>query len=163
MTTDFSQAFAGADAFGAFWSDFVKRMASGGIPSPAPAAPPSPDVLAQIRRAFFDAMSQHADQFMRSEPFLTAMKQAMEHSLALQQATNDMIRKGLSAAQIPSRADADHITLLVRGVEERLVDRLERLTARIERMESGRPTRGGAAENGKPAARRSGARRKSAK
>ena len=139
MSADFSQPFAGADAFSAFWGDFVKRMAGAGMTPPM--AAPSPDVLSQIRRAFFDAMSQHADQFMRSEAFLNSMKHAMEQSLAMQQSMNDFIKKGLGAAQMPSRDDADHITQLVRGVEERVLDRLTHISARLDRIEN---ERGGA-------------------
>lgn len=136
MAPDFSQSFAGMDAFGAFWTDFVKRMATIGVTPPA--AAPTPDVLSQIRRVFFDAMAQHAEQFMRSEAFLNAMKQSMEHSLAIQQSMNEFIKKGLAAGQMPTRDDADHITLLVRGVEERVLDRLEKLGNRLDRLENGR-------------------------
>lgn len=135
MSPDFAQAFPGADAFGAFWTDFMRRMAAGGAAGVMPT--PGPEALNQARRAFFDALSEHADKFMRSEAFLQSMRQAMEQSLAMQQAMNDFVKKGLSAAQMPSRDDADHITLLIRGVEDRLMDRLERLGRRLERLESG--------------------------
>lgn len=147
MGPDFSHMFANADAFGAFWSDFLRRAASQGV---APTQPPTPDTFAQLRRAFFDALAEHADKFMRSEAFLVAMKQSLEQSLAFQQTLNDMMKKGLTANQVPTRDDADHITMLVRGVEDRVLDRLERLSRRLDQLEG---VKRGANERVAPAAR----------
>ena len=64
------------------------------------------------------------------------MKQAMDNSLAWQKTINDMMQKGLAAAQMPSRADADHIVTLVRGMEERILNKLDDITARVEQLEN---------------------------
>ena len=121
----------GFDPFMKFWTDFMGKMSASGMPSPQP----SPDFLNQMRRTFFDAMAEQADQFMRSEAFLAAMKQGMETSLAWQQSLNQFLQKGLAAAQMPSKVDSDHLVSLVRGMEERVLERLDELAKRIDRLE----------------------------
>ncbi|MCA9242661.1 MAG: hypothetical protein KDA32_01805 [Phycisphaerales bacterium] len=121
----------GADQFTRFWGDFVGRLSANGV------APPSNDAAEAWRKAFFAAMTDHLDSFMRSEQFLAAMKQSMEGALAWQQTMNQALQKGLSAAQMPSRADTDHMVRLIRGMEDRLVDRLEELCGRVEALEKG--------------------------
>ena len=117
--------------FAAFWSDFSQKMASAGV---APAQPP-PDMTEHLKKAFFDAMAQYADEFMRSETFLSAMKQSMDNAMAWQNMMNQQMQKGLASAQMPSREDADHTVILIRGMEERLVKKLDDLTHRIEKLE----------------------------
>lgn len=124
--------FSMVDPFMKFWSDLAGRMTAAGMPTQQPPA----DVLTQIRRAFFDAMAEQADQFLRSEMFLNALKQSMDISLAWQQTMNQTLQRGLSAAQMPTRNDVDHMVVLVRGMEERLMERLDDVTRRVERMES---------------------------
>lgn len=124
----------GADAFTSFWSDFFGKMASAGVAPPQP----SPDVTERMRKAFFESFSKYADEFMRSEAFLKMMKQSMDHGLAWQQAMNQQLQKGLTAAQMPTKSDADHIVMLVRGMEDRLVDKLEELSRRIDHLEKAR-------------------------
>jgi hypothetical protein len=103
------------------------------MPQPQPSA--TGDFAAQMRRAFFDAMSQQADQYMRSDAFMASMKQSMDNALAWQQMVNQFLQKGVSAAQMPTRADSEHIVRLVRGMEERLIGKLESMEARVRRLE----------------------------
>ncbi len=149
-----SSPFGSADPFTKFWTEFWGKLSeSGGAP-----ASPSADVMNQMRRVFFDAMARQADEFMRSEAFLAAMKQAMDSSLAWQQSLNQFLSKGLQTAQMPSRVDADHMAVLVRGMEERVLARLEELSQRVGRLEqaeSGGPAAGKPARAAeKPTARR---------
>lgn len=125
----------GSDPFSAMWSEWMRNwtQAAGAASASASAAPP--DMSAQMRKAFFEAMSQQADQYMRSEAFLAAMKQAMDNALGWQQMLNQYLQKGVSAVQMPTRADADHIVRLVRGLEDRLVGKLDDVTRRVERLE----------------------------
>lgn len=118
------------DPFTRFWGEFVQRAGAGGM-SPQP----SPDTMNEMRRMFFDMMAEQADQFMRSETFLKAMKQGMEASLAWQQTLNQFMQKNLGAAQMPTRGDTDHLVLLIRGMEERLLDRIDRIGARVDHLE----------------------------
>lgn len=120
-----------SDPFTAFWAEFMKSAGSSGAAAP----PPSNEATQQLRKVFFDTMAAQADQFMRSEAFLSTMKHAMDNSLAWQKACNDMLQQGLAAAQVPSRADADHMVTLVRGMEERILGKLSSLSERIDRLE----------------------------
>ncbi len=121
----------GTDPFTRFWTDMMAKAAAGGTAS----AGTSPEAAQQMRKVFFDALAEHADQFMRSEQFLAAMKQSMDNALAFRQQLNQFFTKGLQFAQMPTRSDADHVALLVRGMEDRVMDKLEELSSRIERME----------------------------
>lgn len=121
----------GADAFSAFWSDFFGKMAAAGIAPPQPAA----DVSERMRKAFFESFAKYADEFMRSEAFLKMMKQSMDHALAWQQTMNQYLQKGLAGAQMPSKPDADHVVMLVRGMEDRVMDKLEEMSRRIDDLE----------------------------
>lgn len=126
---------AGAgDPFTAFWTEFWQRAGGAG----APAAAPQTEFFEQARKAFFSAWSQYFDEYLRSEAFLSAMKQAMDNALAWQKTVNETLQKGLAAAQVPSREDADHLVMLVRGMEDRLVAKLDDLAARVEALERGR-------------------------
>ncbi|MCG3128308.1 MAG: hypothetical protein CHACPFDD_03190 [Phycisphaerae bacterium] len=131
MPDDAKSPFPAADPFTAFWGEFMTRMTSMGFQPPQPGA----DAMQQMRRAFFDAMAQYADNFMRSEAFLGAMKQSMDSALAWQQSMNQFLQKGLSTAQMPSRADTDHIVQLMRGLEDRLLGRVAILETRMDSIE----------------------------
>ena len=135
MSTDPRNFIPGADAFGAFWQDFTSRIMSAGLPTPV--QNPNVEMLNQTRRAFFDALAKHSEEFMRSEAFLHSMKQAMDASLAWQQTLNQTLQKGLSAAQMPTRNDTDSIAMLIRGVEDRLLDRIGVLEERIDELSGG--------------------------
>lgn len=123
------------DPFTAFWTDFTSKMWAAAPGSSGPAPAPPPDVMKQMRQAFFDAMARYADEFMRSEAFLGMMKQTMDNALAWQQMMNQMLQRNLSAAQVPSQADADHTVMLVRGMEDRVMKKLEEMEARLRGVE----------------------------
>lgn len=145
--------FPGKDPFTAFWQDFTNRMTAAGMQSAA--GNPSIDAMNNIRRIFFDSFARHAEEFMRSEAFLKNMKQAMDAGLAWQQTLNETMQKGLAAAQMPSRADSDHLTMLVRGMEERIMNRLNDLSDRVATLEGddAKPARKTAAKTTKRAGR----------
>jgi hypothetical protein len=117
--------------FLAFWSDvYTKTVAAGLAPGQGPQ-----EAAARMRRSFFDVLTKHADEFMRSEVFLKAMKQSFENAMAVQTATNQVLQKGLAAAQMPSLVDQEQLVAMVRGLEDRLFTRLDALASRIEQLE----------------------------
>lgn len=73
---------------------------------------------------------------MSSEPFLEAMRKSMEGALAFKQQVNEFLAQSLNESQLPSREDTDSIMLVLRSVEERVLDRLERLERRMEQFDS---------------------------
>ena len=139
------------DPFSKFWTDMMGRM---GVPGAQPSAA-SNDWLKQMRKPFLDAMARQAEEFMRSEQFLTAMKQSMDNSLAAKQQVNQFLTKTLQDFQMPSSSDMDNIVLALRAMEDRIVGKLDDLVERVERLEQ--PT--AEAKSNKVAAR-SAAKRK---
>lgn len=122
----------GMDAWNSFWSDFLTKSMQSGV---SPMTPPA-EFAERMRKSFFEAMSKYFEEYLRSEAFLNSMKQSMDHALAWQQAMNQYMQKSLSSAQAPTRADADHVVLLIRGMEDRVMARLDDLTERVERLET---------------------------
>ncbi len=127
-------AAPGSDPFTQFWTDAMGRMAAAGAAS----AGSNPDPAEQMRRTFFSALAEYSDQYMRSEQFLKAMKQTLDNSLALKQQINQFLTQSLQSAQMPSRSDTDHIVLLLRGLEDRVMGKLEELSNRVEALEAHR-------------------------
>ena len=117
--------------FLAFWNDFYTKMVAAGL---APGKDPQ-DAAEQMRRSFFDAMSKYADEFLRSEVFLKAMKQSFDNVVAMQGATKQYLQKGLAAAQMPSLVDQEQVVGMIRGTEDRLFTRLDEIQSRIEKLE----------------------------
>lgn len=125
-------AMPNMDAFTAFWADLWSRMAAAGAPPPP--NPPA-DFIERTRKAFFDAMARALDEYMRSEAFLHGMRQSMDQALGWQKMMNDYLQRGLSAAQIPTRDDADHVVRLIHGMEDRLIAKIEQLETRLNGVE----------------------------
>lgn len=130
---DFGGATGAADAFSRFWLDLISQAAAGGARSQQPTMPEQ--MLRQMRQAFFDAWAKQCEEFMRSEAFLEAMKKGMDNALAFKQQVNEFITKTLHDNQIPARSDTDSILLVLRSLEERVLDRIDRLSDRVTRLE----------------------------
>jgi hypothetical protein len=126
---------SGNDPFTRFWTECVSKMTGGGF---HPAPPPlSDEALKQMRRAFFDAWAHHCDEFMRSPAFLDGMKKAMDGALAFREQLNEFMTRALHESQAPARTDTDAIMLVLRSMEERVLDRLDRLEQRVQILDSG--------------------------
>lgn len=123
------------DAFSRFWTDLMSKMTPPGM-MPQPSASAMEDATRQMRQAFFDSWAKYCEEFMSSEPFMESMRKSMEGALVFKQQINEFLTKSLHESQMPSREDTDSIMLVLRSVEQRILDRLERLTQRVEQMES---------------------------
>jgi len=129
---------AAADPFTKFWTDCASKMTGAGMaPSPAQV---SDDAMKQMRRAFFDAWAHHCDEFMRSPAFLDGMKKAMDGALAFREQLNEFMTRALHEGQAPARSDTDSIMLVLRSLEERVLDRLDRLEERVASIDDGSPS-----------------------
>ena len=120
---------AAADPFTKFWTDCVSKMTGAGFAPNPPQV--SDDAIKQMRRAFFDAWAHHCDELMRSPAFLDGMKKSMDGALAFREQLNQFMTKALHGAQAPARSDTDSIMLVLRSLEERVLDRLDRLEQRV--------------------------------
>jgi hypothetical protein len=139
---------AATDPFTKFWSECVSKMSGAGFaPSPTQV---SDDAMKQMRRAFFDAWAHHCEEFMRSPAFLEGMKKAMDGALAFREQLNEFMTKALHESQIPARSDTDSILLVLRSMEERVLDRLDRLEERVASIEDSDETSSGVPKPGRP-------------
>lgn len=122
-----------ADPFTRFWTDCVSKMSGAGFAQSPPNL--SDDAMKQMRRAFFDAWAGHCDEFMRSPAFLDGMKKSMDGALAFREQVNEFMTRALHEAQVPARTDTDAIMLVLRSMEERVLDRLDRLEERVSALD----------------------------
>ncbi len=128
-----------ADPFSKAWSDLMGRM-SAAMGQPAAQQQPSwPDEnVKQMQRTFFDAMAKQADEYLRSPQFLGMMKQMMDQSIAFKQQLDRFITEAYRGVQAPAQADMQDLAGTLRGIEERLMTRIEDLERRLEVAEGPR-------------------------
>lgn len=133
-----------ADPFSKMWFDMMSKFApTAGFAPQQAAANPSEQVLKQFRQAFFDAWAKHCEEFMRSDQFLQMMKKGMDSALAFRTQLNEFMTKALHENQMPARSDTDSILLVLRSMEERVLDRIERLSQRVDALETRGVSAGG--------------------
>ena len=130
-----------AQQFTRMWADVTGKMM--GATLSADAAVPPPQAARDARGAMFQALSQHADQFMRSPQFLELAKQSIDGSIALRKQWNDFFTGVRHGTEGLARRDVDGMILSLRHLETRMLDRIEELggrlselDARLERIES---------------------------
>jgi len=121
----------GADPVTRFWTDMMGRLAATGMSAP----PASQEMIEQMRTAFFDVLGKHVDDFMRSEQFLSTMKQAMDNALVFRQQFNEFLNKNLEALQMPSSSDVEEVVQIVRSMGQRITGRLDDLDSRLAHLE----------------------------
>lgn len=92
--------------------------------------------MKRMRQAFFDAWAKHCDEFLRSDAFLDVLKKSMDSALAFKQELNEFLTKALHDQQMPARSDTDSILLVLRSMEDRVLERMDRLAHRVEALES---------------------------
>ena len=120
--------------FTRMWLDFVAKMAEAGAAAVTSSVPS--DGARQIRDAYFQALGQYTEEFMRSPQFLEMMKQSTDAAVALRQQTNDLLAQAHHAMGGLARPDVDSLLMAVRRCETRVLDKLDELHARVEGMES---------------------------
>jgi len=118
-----------AAAFQKNWMESMSNLMQTAFAFGPDSAPP--EVLRQIRSGIFQALAASWEEFMRSPQFLQGMKQWMENAVTFRKMTNDFMAKARNEMQAPSREDIDTIMLTVRHLENRLLDRMEDLSARV--------------------------------
>ncbi len=124
-----------ADQFSQFWFDMMSKMGAGAFTPPRTSSP-TDDMMKQMRQAFFDSWAKYCEEFMRSEQFLSMMKKSMDGALAFRTQLNEFMTKALHEKQMPARSDTDSILLVLRSLEERVLDRIEKLSDRVGNLET---------------------------
>ena len=120
------------DPVSQFWADMMAKMSAAGAQAQAAS---QEEMGKQMRQAFFDAWAKACEEFLRSDLFLDGMKKGMEGALAFKQQMDEMVRKAMGESPLPSREDTESIIQAVRRMEERVLDRLEDLSERVEALE----------------------------
>ena len=121
------------DPFSRFWLDLMSKMS--GAPFAPTAAQMQDDTMKRMRQAFFDAWAKHCDEFLRSEAFLDVLKKSMDSALAFKQELNEFLTKALHDQQMPARSDTDSILVVLRSMEDRVLERIDRLSRRVDALE----------------------------
>ncbi len=141
MNTSFEHAAENAAAFQKMWMESASRMVQAALGTPPNS---DPEVLRQMRNGLFQALAQSWEEFMRSPQFLEGVKQWMENAVSFRKMTGEVLAKARNEMQAPSRDDIDTVLLAVRHLENRLLDRLESMSAELAalkaRAENGRHT-----------------------
>jgi hypothetical protein len=120
---------------------------------------PPPEVLRQIRAGILQALAQSWDEFLRSPQFLEGTKQWIDQAISFRKMSNDFMAHVRNEFQSTSRDDIDTILLAVQHMEQRVLDRVEKLSAQVDSM---RERRGKGPANG-PGANTFGSKQQSAK
>ncbi len=123
------------DPFSRFWMDMVSKMAPPGMGG-ASYPSPSEEAMRQARQAFFDVWAKHCEEYLGSEAFLDMLRKSMDNALAFKQQVNEYLTKALHESQMPTREDTDSIMLVLRSMEERVLDRLGKLSQRVDTLEA---------------------------
>jgi hypothetical protein len=89
--------------------------------------------MRQMRSGIFQALGQSWEQFLRSPQFMEGMKQHMDNAIAFRKMSGEFFSKIRHETQSTSRDDIDAVMLAVRHMETRVLDRVERLAAKIDR------------------------------
>jgi hypothetical protein len=122
--------FDQAQRFAGVWMDYATRMQQAGMmfdPSKAP-----PEMAKQMRSMALSAMSQYAEEFMRSPEFLQAMKLSLDSAIAFRKQINDFLTEMQHNAQGVARQDVDSLMVTMRHIETRLLDAVDRIATRLD-------------------------------
>jgi hypothetical protein len=124
--------FQQAQQMGQLWLDMCSRMGSM-INSVQPGAPPT-EAARQLRGAAFKNMAEQAEQFMRSEQFLDAMKQCLDRTLETQKQYQAFMTNLRHATEGVAAQDVQAVMVLMRQMESRVLDRLDDVTHQLDRL-----------------------------
>lgn len=149
-----------ADPITAFWRDVWARAAASssmpgmpGMPGAAPSDPAgpflSPDALRRMQAAFFDAMAQYAEQYMRSPQFLDAMKRSMDQAVQFRQQMDDFLKSNMAAAfESASGGASTEILGAIRQVTAQLQSAIASIDRRLADLEAAIGPKRGASRPG---------------
>jgi len=144
-----------AEFFTKAWTDMMSRMGAsmGGQPAAAPPQAWPDEMTKQMQRTFFEAMAKYCDEYLRSPAFLGMMKQMMDQSIAFKQQVDRFITDAYRGGQATTQADLQDVASLLRGIEDRMMNRIDALERRMDDAED-HTLADGKGRTGKPAKKR---------
>jgi len=159
MNDSFQKAYEQASAFQKLWMDGFTKLAQAGFMPPPPESAPM-DFLRQLRGSMFQALSQSWEDYMRSPHFKESMKAMLDNAIAYRKLNSDFFTQAHHSVQGTAREDIDNLLAAIRQAESRVLNRVEAIADRLDRLES---RINGAVRNGRPKApRKAGSRRRKA-
>ncbi|MDZ4829402.1 MAG: hypothetical protein SGJ09_04285 [Phycisphaerae bacterium] len=159
-------ASGGVDPITGFWRDVWARSTAGagipgmpgmaGIPgmpgmpgmgqtgdSPFGGAAFTPDAMRRMQGAFYEAMAQYAEQYMRSPQFLESMKRSMDQAMQLRQQMDGFLKSNMSSAfESASGGSNSEILGAIRQSSAQLQSQIAKIDERLSDVElvvSGKP------------------------
>ena len=147
MSDSKDNTFEQAAAFQKIWMDTFTKMAQAGFSLSPDSAPP--EILRQMRSGIFGALSKSWDEFMRTPQFMDGMKAMMENAIAFRKMSTDLLTQAHHSMQGTARADIDDLMRAIHHLETRILDRVEEVATRVERLEQkleGTPRNGAASK-----------------
>jgi hypothetical protein len=148
-------------AFQQVWGETFNKLMQLGFTFSPDSAPP--EFMRQVRSGIFEALGRSWEHFLRSPQFMEGMKQHMDNAIAFRKMSGDFFSKVRHETQSTSREDIDAVMLAVRHMETRILDRIEKLAAGIDKpkkMPKGSKPKTKVAPKRKPVAAKKTARRK---
>jgi hypothetical protein len=153
MSNTTENAFEQAGAFQKIWMDTFTKMAQAGFSFSPESAPP--EFMRQMRSGIFGALAKSWEEFMRSPQFMESMKAMMDNAISFRKMSNDFLTQAHHTFQGTAQADIDNLMLALRHLETRILDRVEDVSTRLDRVEkalNGTARNGAAMGAAKPAA-----------
>jgi hypothetical protein len=117
------------------WMEMLTRMS--GLCAQVKVGDPPTEAARQFRGAFFKTMSDQVEEFLRSEAFLQSIKKSLDSGLKFQKQYQDAMAGFRHATAGVAASDVDAILRTLHQLETRILDRLEDLEARVEKLSVG--------------------------
>jgi hypothetical protein len=125
-----NQQFEQAQQLGALWLEMMTKMMSVALTTDPKSAPT--DAARHIRDASLGALGQQADKYMRSPQFLRQVKESLNAQITFRKQLNQMLTDAHHSVQGVAKQDVDALSLSMRQLERRVLDRIETLCDRLE-------------------------------
>jgi hypothetical protein len=170
MSDSTESTFDQAASFQKLWMETFTKMAQTGFSISPDSAPP--EFLRQMRSGIFQALSKSWEEYMRSPQFRDSMKTMMDNAITFRKMGNEMLTQAHHGMQGTARVDIDDLMQAIHHLETRILDRVEEVTMRLDKLEeklnatagngAAKRAPGGATRSTKPNIKRARAARKQA-
>lgn len=141
------------DPITGFWRDVWARSAAAGTMPGMPSMPGmpnmgdatgsflTPEAMKRMQSAFYDAMAQYAEQYMRTPQFLESMKKSMDQAMAFRQQMDGFMKTNMAQAfETASGGSNTEILTAIRQSTAQLQAQIAKLETRINELE-GKPAK----------------------
>lgn len=120
-------------AFQKAWLETFTKMVMPGFSFSSEATPP--EFMRQMRSGIFQALTKSWEEYMRSPQFRDSMKTAMDNAIRFQKMGNDLLTRTHHGLQGTARADIDDLMQAMHHLETRILDRVEEVATRLDKLE----------------------------